>query len=393
MKRIRNAIGGRGSAFVGEGNEDTEEVSNRADSGGADEGSSSKNPCYKQGLVQRQSTAKLLSYFFPGRASKSLLWRVFIALVALAVSVGVIAHLVSYDVSVAIASMVRSPNCNKEPSGWTPPVEYKVMPHPSEARYDNSRGSPRLRGETVENELPIGMSIEGVPNAFHADSMEVDQVASEEIGIYRVYSRNEIYSPTLGQRNLECYADTHGYTLADGNQFIDATKPLAWTKIIAAQHLLPQFKWIFYIDADALIVEPSRKLERLLDKRYDLIITADQEGVNSGAFFLQNTAWSREFLQRLMKQDHLISAVSAPFLYEQRAFHYLLQVDRSVRQHMKILPSCFFNSRLEVPFWHPDLYIPGHFVIHMAGKHKREKAALMLPFREKALQLCPYKHY
>lgn len=90
-----------------------------------------------------------------------------------------------------------------------------------------------------------------------------------------------------------------------------------------------------------------------------------------------------------MEQEHLVSAPSAPFLYEQRAFHYLLQIDRTVRQHMKILPPCSFNSRLEVPFWHPDLYMPGHFVLHMAGKKKQDKAALMRPYLEHTLELCP----
>ena len=216
----------------------------------------------------------------------------------------------------------------------------------------------------------------------------------------------------MTQENIKCYANRHGYTLEDGNQYIDKRKPIAWTKIIAAQHLLPKFAWIFYIDTDAIIVDTSQKLEELLDTRYDLIITADQQGLNryvpmsvhdatsltatiflcstqhSGAFLLRNTEWSRDFLNRLMEQTHLVFADFAPFLYEQRAFHYLLRTDPSIREHIKILPSCAFNSRLETPFWHPDIYVPGDFVLHMAGKRKAEKSSLMLPYLEEALEQC-----
>lgn len=67
--------------------------------------------------------------------------------VVLVLVIVAMAHLVSYDTSIAIASLVRNPHCHEEPTNWFPPVEYKVMPHPSDVRFDDTRTVSGLRGD------------------------------------------------------------------------------------------------------------------------------------------------------------------------------------------------------------------------------------------------------
>ena len=90
-----------------------------------------------------------------------------------------------------------------------------------------------------------------------------------------------------------------------------------------------------------MIMKPSIKLENIINwagNDWDIIISNDWNGINSGVFFVKNTSWSIQFLLLCNQQDHLIGpgrldtlyfnnrfpSKRLPFQYEQRAFHYLL---------------------------------------------------------------------
>jgi hypothetical protein len=63
-----------------------------------------------------------------------------------------------------------------------------------------------------------------------------------------------------------------------------AVRPASWSKIRAVKHHLQQYDWVFWVDADTLITNSSKKLESLLpDKHHpDLILTKDPGGFNAG---------------------------------------------------------------------------------------------------------------
>lgn len=88
------------------------------------------------------------------------------------------------------------------------------------------------------------------------------------------------------------------------NDYFPETFTLHWGKIRAARaHLTPgsPLRWFVFTDADLLIMDMSVELHRLADPAYDLIITQEDamSSVNTGVWMMQNTAWSRRFLEKV----------------------------------------------------------------------------------------------
>jgi hypothetical protein len=167
-------------------------------------------------------------------------------------------------------------------------------------------------------------------------------------------------------RNKEFYAKLHGYDLVNGNIYIDRSRPVAWSKIIAARALLQKYDYVMYIDMDAIIMNFSIPIEAFIaaGNFNDLIMTEDWSGANSGVWIAKNTSWMTGFLDECYRQRQLVPPTTKdgkkyPFEYEQRAFHYLLDTkkwrerdlpkypaDRVAenRRHVTYLPQCAMNS-------------------------------------------------
>eukprot|EP00602_Paraphysomonas_sp_CaronLab_P008001 CAMPEP_0185034254 /NCGR_PEP_ID=MMETSP1103-20130426/23953_1 /TAXON_ID=36769 /ORGANISM="Paraphysomonas bandaiensis, Strain Caron Lab Isolate" /LENGTH=312 /DNA_ID=CAMNT_0027570833 /DNA_START=63 /DNA_END=1001 /DNA_ORIENTATION=- len=226
------------------------------------------------------------------------------------------------------------------------------------------------------------------------------------------------------------YAKLHGYDIINANSVIDKSRPIAWSKLLAVKKYLPDYDYILYIDMDAVIMEPSVKLENIISmasskvKQYDFIMTDDWNGLNTGVFFVRRSEWSLAFLQLAWDQWQLIPPRSTapgnekhPFEYEQRAFHYLLNTpmwksrpklptykgegvvvqgkgsggSRGMRTHFLSLPQCTMNSYALHPFdyahsQHREFsqYVDGDFIIHFAGKKGSAKMAILKHYLELA---------
>ena len=143
-----------------------------------------------------------------------------------------------------------------------------------------------------------------------------------------------------------------------------------------------------------------------------MIISEDWNGVNTGVFGLKNSDWSLWFLEEAWgeagsEQEHMAlheksrSGVPYPFEYEQRAVHYLLQTDvwrqrglpvykggrGPLWEHVKLVPQCTLNSYMLYPRLSSIIgqapmtyvaaqYVPGDFVVHMAGHKDPNKSEL-----------------
>jgi hypothetical protein len=85
--------------------------------------------------------------------------------------------------------------------------------------------------------------------------------------------------------NRRKYCDKYGYSLLNGNQYIDSSRPAAWSKLLAVKHYLKYFDYIFYIDMDTVIMNDQLKLEHFIaaaPSRADFIMTTDWNGPNTG---------------------------------------------------------------------------------------------------------------
>eukprot|EP01041_Mallomonas_annulata_P004092 gene4092-8134_t len=235
------------------------------------------------------------------------------------------------------------------------------------------------------------------------------------IGILVIYKDdgNNQWGDSLMKRilvNREKYAAKHGYKVINGNDLIDSSRPVAWSKLKAVEAHLSSFDYIFYIDMDAIIMNMNRPLHDFIQiannhhktheettspspsPPIDLIMTADWNGPNTGVWLARNSTWTHWFLNLLWEQKQFTqekspSGTPYPFEYEQRAFHYILDTNiwrkrklprysgnsAEIRNHVVVLPQCTFNSYSLHPFdgrgrFDEAQYVEGDFIIHFAGK-------------------------
>lgn len=223
---------------------------------------------------------------------------------------------------------------------------------------------------------------------------------------------DDLLQPLIDVR--AAYCKRHGYVLLDANGLIDRTRPAAWSKLLAFESYFKsgQYDYLFYLDMDTLIMNPSIKLETLISAARadvgsaggdppDMIISEDMNGLNTGSFIMRNSEWSLWFLRTAWEQEQLVGPTAADgtphlFRWEQRAFHYLTYSAQwqqaglpkfpgdieGIRRHISVLPQCAFNSYILHPFdWHAvredAQYAPGDFLIHFAGKNGESKRTLM----------------
>ena len=69
-------------------------------------------------------------------------------------------------------------------------------------------------------------------------------------------------------KNIKQYCDLHGYTLISHKiENIDNGRSPQWQKIQVSIDVLKtnQFKWLFFLDTDCLIMNSTIKLESIID--------------------------------------------------------------------------------------------------------------------------------
>jgi hypothetical protein len=149
------------------------------------------------------------------------------------------------------------------------------------------------------------------------------------------------------------YAERHGYVYIEETSSLNASRPTAWSKILAVKRHLPRFDWLFWTDADSLVTNPDVRLEAFLDTDHDLIVSRDPAEFSTGHFLIRNCAWSQTFLAEVWAQKEFIDH---PW-WEQGAVIHLMQQPRH-RERLKILPKRAFNS-------HVDDHEDGDFILHV----------------------------
>lgn len=215
---------------------------------------------------------------------------------------------------------------------------------------------------------------------------------------------DELLQPLIANR--ASYCQQHNYTLLDANHLIDRSRPPSWSKLLAMEHYFKtnQYDYLFYLDMDAIIMNQDIQLETFIDasqRNYDILLTEDSNGMNSGVLLVRNSPWTLWFLRTAWEQSQLVPTTAVngkayPFRWEQRAFHYLTNSPlwqkaglptytgnvTDIRGHVYMLPQCAFNSYILHPLdIHANResaqYAPGDFLIHFAGKRGDSKKKLM----------------
>lgn len=189
----------------------------------------------------------------------------------------------------------------------------------------------------------------------------------------------------MGELNKREYCRNHGYNFVCRKSDFNTSRPPSWSKILFTKKYLPDCDWLFWSDADALVMNFSTKLESFVDPDYDLLITKDCNGINAGHYFIKNTPWSFEFLDRVWSMEQHTNHV----WWEQAAMIELAEVS-GYKERIKLCPTKLFNAYANPGYSWPnsgDCWEPGDFAIHFPGSAEsclqcwgKPKARLMEEF-------------
>lgn len=183
-----------------------------------------------------------------------------------------------------------------------------------------------------------------------------------------------LYTPEiadLGTRTsamMSRYARRHGYQAVIGGESLDASRHPAWSKLLLIERFFvdhPSCTWLTWIDADAVIMEPTRRLEDFVDQSVDFVIAKDRSSlaINTGVFFLRNCPAAIELLRRAYVK---VQYLRHPW-WEQPAVAEAME-ECSDRLRTRIVSRRLFNSFF-------DEYEEGDFIIHFAGCSHEMKLA------------------
>jgi mannan polymerase II complex MNN10 subunit len=168
--------------------------------------------------------------------------------------------------------------------------------------------------------------------------------------------------------NKKAYAKKHGYDIYLHHELLDQSRPGAWSKILALQLHLSDYEWIYWSDADSLIMNDDIKLESIIDNNYNLIISqeATKKNLNSGSFLIKNCEWAHQLLKDIYLQEQFIHAYG---YWEQAALKHLLRTNKALMEKTKVVHQRVMNSHISEP---GGTFQQGDFVIHFyAAKNKK----------------------
>lgn len=189
------------------------------------------------------------------------------------------------------------------------------------------------------------------------------------IGVVSLQFGSKVYFD-LSQHLLSAYADNHKYELLIGSGgMLSDGRARHWGKLPLILQALRTCELVLYLDADAVIVDPSRKVESLLPylESGDMLAARDSAwNVNTGAMLIRSSARSL-----------LDSWAALPTEFPELGHTWPLD-ELAFNRH--ILPSPDLRRRIVVPKLERGTvcdFIGGTFIQHFCNGNERQKLARM----------------
>jgi len=180
----------------------------------------------------------------------------------------------------------------------------------------------------------------------------------------------------LGLENKRLYCDQHGYQFVLSTESLDSSRPIVWSKIPLILETMadPLVQWVFWSDADSLVMNLAIPLEELIDERVNLIISKDYSAINNGQFLIRNCDWSRRFLESAYARVECLELQHQ----EQEAMWQEVHESHNLA-FVKYIPQRLINS-YAAEVHTPRLkmtYQPGDFILHFASVRGSRLQALL----------------
>jgi hypothetical protein len=167
-------------------------------------------------------------------------------------------------------------------------------------------------------------------------------------------------------RALRAYAKRRGYDAIVGTASLDATRPPAWSKLVLVERYLrtnPACTWLMWIDADAVIANPEKRLEDLVDESIDFLAAEDRSAcvINTGVFLVRNCSATLDLLRRAYAK---VQYIHHPWWEQLALAEALRECGDTVRA--RVVRRRLLNAL-------PEEYQKGDFIVHYAGSSLETK--------------------
>lgn len=164
------------------------------------------------------------------------------------------------------------------------------------------------------------------------------------------------------QKTKRLYCQIHGYDYIEDESVYDNTRPIPWSKILLIQKYLPNYDYIVWIDADAMIMDNKQKLEdkiQLMGEK-DIMCLEHYKDISTGVLFIKNTAYSMAFMDRLYSKKEFTNSPN----WEQDAFIHMWETEADSKEHIVILS---FNYERQIQDYWYSFQPNCSFILHYAG--------------------------
>lgn len=116
---------------------------------------------------------------------------------------------------------------------------------------------------------------------------------------------DESFAPLadISVRSLRHYCQRHGFSLTF-QPLAEGDRSASWGKIPLIQGAFQKgAEFVWWVDADALVVDPSRSIREVIEPGKDCYFVQHDDGrrsnPNAGIMLLRNSPWMMDFLQRV----------------------------------------------------------------------------------------------
>lgn len=176
----------------------------------------------------------------------------------------------------------------------------------------------------------------------------------------------------FGTKSKEIYARKYGYDFIIATQKLEdcyGIKPsrdleCAWTKIALISRILDSYDWVFWSDADSIILNFDIPLEDFIDEEFDVIACSQshhepkpyslKQQINTGQVLYKNCEFTKNLIfEAWCNHDKKMQG------YEQSRINALLKSPER-GNHVLVCSERAFNLT-------PQRYQEGAFLVHMYG--------------------------
>lgn len=178
--------------------------------------------------------------------------------------------------------------------------------------------------------------------------------------------------PCLNTHVLFCKAHGLRYHLAtdlEGYRVSRGIRPPPWYKILLVRDLLESNDFVFWIDCDAMFVDPRRDFLTPLSSSFSatgrsvLCAVDDSGNVNSGVMLFRRTKDVRPMLDAIWAQEQF----THHGWWENMALIHLLQTDSWFKEKCHVVPREYCRILQGYPGYAGEIGSP---IIHFAGAMK-----------------------